>query len=444
MPPPPAFPPLSATPDALWRAALLELQPQMLKATYNAWLADSRVLAPYSRLTSLVIAVRNQFAQEWLACRLAPVITRTLAGIAGHPVAVSFVCENYANDSLANRYKPPSALQPTPLTSGDDPMTQQTFPSPTRVRIASHVTQSRFLHVEDALSIGKIRLFAGTYHRGQGMETCAHHFLDLADARVIFAALARGEPGFSHKEYKGTPMPTHPDRAAVSRVLSIATRGENVYVELKSGPGRLTETGAIVPHGKPEVAINVGFKQYEARRLAAVVLAYIHAWDVLRIMVNQQMVSQPIPYATTLPTTGLLAAATGSTDGLQRAPANGTPQPDGVTRPSVVVGNGRPMTRKDPVPKGIRESAPAARKRTHGQAVHPAPVTSDQLAGPDTITAGGQPLKYSDGSAPDAANLTEMQTFQQYVAEKKAAPASKTVLLAYYRRHTQAPSISTP
>jgi hypothetical protein len=74
-----------------------------------------------------------------------------------------------------------------------------------RVRIHSHVTQSRFLHVEDALGIGKIRLFAGNYRRGQGMDSHAYHFIDLADARVIFAALARGEPGFSYREYKGTP-----------------------------------------------------------------------------------------------------------------------------------------------------------------------------------------------------------------------------------------------
>lgn len=78
-----------------------------------------------------------------------------------------------------------------------------------RVRIASHVTQSRFLHVEDALSIGKLRIFAGNYRKGQGMEDqgYAHAFVDIADARVIFGALACGEQNFSHKEYKGTPPP---------------------------------------------------------------------------------------------------------------------------------------------------------------------------------------------------------------------------------------------
>jgi hypothetical protein len=36
--------------------------------------------------------------------------------------------------------------------------------------------------------------------------------------------------------------------------------------------------------------------------------------------------------------------------------------------------------------------------------------------------------------------VTEVQTFQQYVAEKKAAPASKAALLDYYQRWAEAAS----
>src|SRR5690606_19629838 len=129
-------------------------------------------------------------------------------------------------------------------TSTGDTMSTQT--SPTRVRIHSHVTQSRFLHIEDALGIGKIRLFAGMYRRGEGLQQHAHHFVDIADARVVFGALARAEPDFDYREYKGTPT----DSGAVSRVLSLQVKGENVYVELKSGPGKLTPTGAVTPAGK--------------------------------------------------------------------------------------------------------------------------------------------------------------------------------------------------
>src|SRR5690606_35624473 len=151
----------------------------------------------------------------------------------------------------------------------------------------------------------------GNYRKGEGMDAYANAFVDIADARVIFDALAHGEQGFNHKEYKGTPPQN--GNGAVSRVLSIAVKGENVYIELKTGPGKLTNTGAITPNGKPEVEVNVGFKLYEARRMAASVLAYIHAWDVMRMMVNQQMVSQPTPY--------LLVATTSEANGVRTVTA---------------------------------------------------------------------------------------------------------------------------
>jgi len=322
------------------------------------------------------------------------------------------------------------------LTEGEDAMTNQSNPTPTRVRIHSHITQSRFLHVEDALGLGsgKLRLFAGRYRRSQGTEAHGFHFLDLADARVVFDALAHGEQGFSYKEYKGTPPQN--GRTAVSRVLSIAVKGENVYIELKTGPGKLTNTGAITPNGPAKVEVNVGFKLYEARRMAASVLAYIHAWDVMRMMVNQQMVSRPSPY--------LLVPAASATNSTQSAPTNGTPKPSGATRPPVVTANGRPVTRKDPIPKANG----AATKQPNDQAVKPAPPASGQPQKPGTArtelaevaVADTQLLKYGDGSMVDGQNLTEVQTFQRYKAEKKAAPESKAVLLDYYRQQAQAPA----
>lgn len=319
-----------------------------------------------------------------------------------------------------------SELLNTLLTEGDHSMSNQTPPSPTRVRIYSHITQSRFLHVEDALAIGKLRIFAGRYRRSEGTEAHGFHFIDLADARVIFDALARGEQGFSHKEYKGTPPQARPEQGrrngngAVSRVLSIAVKGEKVYIELKMGPGKLTNTGAITPNGPAKVEVNVGFKLYEARRMAASVLAYIHAWDVMRMMVNQQMVSRPLPY--------LLVPATSAANGIQVVPANGASKSNGATRPPVVAANGRPVTRKDSVPKAISANAPAAVKQANGQPKKP-----------DTAVTDTQLLKYGDGTIVDGQNLTEVQTFQRYKAEKNATPKSKGVLLGYYRQRAQAP-----
>ena len=315
------------------------------------------------------------------------------------------------------------------LTEGEDAMTNQSNPTPTRVRIHSHITQSRFLHVEDALGLGsgKLRLFAGRYRRSQGTEAHGFHFLDLADARVVFDALAHGEQGFSYKEYKGTPPQN--GRTAVSRVLSIAVKGENVYIELKTGPGKLTNTGAITPNGPAKVEVNVGFKLYEARRMAASVLAYIQAWDVMRMMANRQMVSKPVPY--------LLVPATSEDNGvkIRAAPAKESPKPNGAARlPVVTANNGRPVTRKDPMPKanGVKTgkaSGPPAKPDT----------ARAELA--EVAVATEQPLQYGDGHMVDGQNLTEVQTFQRYVTEKNTVPESKVVLLDYYRqRRQQAPA----
>ncbi|MCA9872127.1 MAG: hypothetical protein KC441_00670 [Anaerolineales bacterium] len=316
------------------------------------------------------------------------------------------------------------------LTQGDELMTNQS--NPTRVRICNHITQSRFLHVEDALAIGKVRIFAGRYRRSEGTEAHGFHFIDLADARVLFKALARGEQGFRHKEYKGTPPQN--GNSTISRVLSIAVKGEKVYIELKTGPGKLTNTGAITPNGPAKVEVNVGFKLYEARRMAASVLAYIHAWDVMRMMchhgviADQQMVSRPLPY--------LLVPATSAANDIRSAPANGVPKPNGATKPPVVA-NGRPVTRKDSVPKANG----AAMKQGNGQLKKPDTTFTEQQprSQAEVAVVETQLLKYGDGSMVDGQNLTEVQTFQRYVAEKKAAPESKAVLLDYYQQQVQTP-----
>lgn len=166
-------------------------------------------------------------------------------------------------------------------------------PVPMRVRICSHVTQAKFLHIEDSLGIGKLRLFAGTYRKGNGMDVHTHHFMDVDDARVVFHALAMAEPNFTYKEYKGTAQP---GGQVTSRVLSVTSKGDQVYLELKTGPGAKTPTGAVTPNGKAEVEVNVAFKTYEARRLGQTVLAYIQAWDVLRLMAHRALFGKMAAY----------------------------------------------------------------------------------------------------------------------------------------------------
>ena len=83
--------PLPHSPEALWRLALEELRLQMTRATFDQWLLGSAVVPEASTPLSLTVAVRNRYAQEWLAHRLHRVVGRALAGVAGYRVRVRYI-----------------------------------------------------------------------------------------------------------------------------------------------------------------------------------------------------------------------------------------------------------------------------------------------------------------------------------------------------------------
>jgi hypothetical protein len=143
-----------------------------------------------------------------------------------------------------------------------------------RNRVYSHLTRSRFLHVEDALAIGKLRLFVGEYRRGKGASSTAFHFLDVDDARVLLSDLAWAKE-VDFADYKGTTNGDGPQ----SRVLKVKANGDKVWLEVQNGPGEVVGEGAIKPAGKPDAAVSVPLSTWEARKLAFAVLAYVQAWE---------------------------------------------------------------------------------------------------------------------------------------------------------------------
>jgi hypothetical protein len=145
-----------------------------------------------------------------------------------------------------------------------------------RYRIYSHVTRSKWLHLEDSLNIGKVRLFAGDYQKGKGAKATAIHYLDVADGRVLFNDLAWGKP-VDYCEFKGNGNSGQP----ISRVLKVKTNGDKVWFGLENGPGQVIGQGAVKPAGKPDAVVNVPLTTWEARRLAFAVLAHLDAWEVI-------------------------------------------------------------------------------------------------------------------------------------------------------------------
>ncbi|MFQ5872781.1 MAG: DnaA N-terminal domain-containing protein [Dehalococcoidia bacterium] len=72
----------------LWDAALDELQLQMPRSTFDTWLKNTYIARiEEDRFT---LACANPYAKDWLEERLDPKISKTLAGILGHPVTVEY------------------------------------------------------------------------------------------------------------------------------------------------------------------------------------------------------------------------------------------------------------------------------------------------------------------------------------------------------------------
>lgn len=144
-----------------------------------------------------------------------------------------------------------------------------------RPRIFSHITKTRFLHIEDSLARGKLRFFVGSFERGHGANNTAYAFLDVDDARVVMNDLAWGK-AVDFADHKGG-RDSH--ELVVARVLKITTKEDKVWIDLQNGPGQELPEGAIKPSGKPYAEISIPLTILEGRKLAFACLSYLQAWQ---------------------------------------------------------------------------------------------------------------------------------------------------------------------
>jgi chromosomal replication initiator protein len=75
--------------QAIWQAALGELQLQLTKATFNTWVKDTTLIS-YEDGT-FILGVPSTYAKEWLENRLRSTIVRTLSGLVQRSVEAQFV-----------------------------------------------------------------------------------------------------------------------------------------------------------------------------------------------------------------------------------------------------------------------------------------------------------------------------------------------------------------
>jgi chromosomal replication initiator protein len=130
--------PTTSRPDKsaqqLWDVALAELELQVTRPNYETWLKDSIGLRFDDGL--FVVGAPNDFATEWLSTKLRPLIAKTLTGIIGHPVDVTFQLLGSAPDatpSTAPLFEPQSVAARPPVIH---------FPRP---RLNDRYTFDRFI-----------------------------------------------------------------------------------------------------------------------------------------------------------------------------------------------------------------------------------------------------------------------------------------------------------
>lgn len=154
---------------------------------------------------------------------------------------------------------------------------------PDRLRIFSHLTKTRFLHIEDSLERRKLRFFIGSFERGRGASSTAYAFLGVDDARVIFSDMSWGKQT-DFQDYKGD-LDT-----AMSRVLKIQLRDGKGWIQVQNGPGEVIG-GVVRPKGKAAVEIQIPLTIFEARKMGYACLAYLQAWEVGKVISGQWSVS---------------------------------------------------------------------------------------------------------------------------------------------------------
>ena len=76
------------TPEMVWASALDELQLEMAKATFDAWVKPTVLL---SVNVSWRIGTPSKYSLEWLDTRLSSTVKRILSGLVGQPVDLEFV-----------------------------------------------------------------------------------------------------------------------------------------------------------------------------------------------------------------------------------------------------------------------------------------------------------------------------------------------------------------
>ena len=85
--------------EQAWQSVLGQLQMEMPRASFDTWVRDTKPISYQNG--KLIIGVRNAYARDWLANRLASTVSRLLVGIVNASVNVDFVVNGNESEPFA-------------------------------------------------------------------------------------------------------------------------------------------------------------------------------------------------------------------------------------------------------------------------------------------------------------------------------------------------------
>lgn len=142
----------------------------------------------------------------------------------------------------------------------------------------------------DSFSIEKVRLQAAKYDKSLPMAqrsvSCYLEFEeavtlaeDCRSGRIFEKVMKAGDKGYIISRGGSTKSKRY-DNHIESRIIKLTMSGDKLFVNLSLGKGKTSDTGAIMPDGKPDVMIGVPVEPAKFRSAMIMVDRHIQAYLV--------------------------------------------------------------------------------------------------------------------------------------------------------------------
>ncbi len=151
-----------------------------------------------------------------------------------------------------------------------------------RVKIKTFWGRDKLLEVSVRPGIDKVAFYAGQLGQDGKVATHMTHYVDLVTAGRVSRQVVNAFEGWSFKEYKGGVDGGQVTSRVLEMRVSKTKKGSTaLFITLSRGPGKKTETGAVLPAGEPTqkmtVAVPLGDAQDAFYALDAVITGLIQA-----------------------------------------------------------------------------------------------------------------------------------------------------------------------